>query len=76
MLNSILSRAEVLDSYFLETRAKLLEIAATLDRLDRVGGGEDGSHDRRITFMREALKVLEGSAPNRAELIQRLYSNE
>jgi hypothetical protein len=67
---------EVLDTYFLETRAKLLEIAATLDRVDRAGGVEAG--DARMGFIREALKVLESveRGGGRAERIQRLYSKE
>jgi hypothetical protein len=70
------SGIEVLDVYFLETRAKLLEIAATLDRVDRAAGadGGDTSADPRIRFVQDALKILQGNAGNRAELIQRLYS--
>jgi hypothetical protein len=71
---------QVLDAYFLETRAKLLEIAATLDRIDRAAAAhaEDGfSHDdTRLAFIQKALRVLESSTPHRAEQIQRLYSLE
>ena len=64
--------SRVLDTYFLETRAKLLEIAANLDRVDRAGGMPTG--DARLTFIQTALKILQTSEPNRAEQIQRLYS--
>ena len=70
------SAAEVLDAYFLETRAKLLEIAATLDRVDRAGDSAATSADPRLRFVQDALKILQGDAKNRAELIQRLYSKE
>ncbi len=65
---------EVMDNYFLEMRAKLLEIAATLDRVDRAAGAEEVRGDARMGFIREALKVLESGEVGRAERIQRLYS--
>lgn len=71
---------QVLDAYFLEARAKLLEIAATLDRVDRAAAAhpEGGfSHDdTRMAFIQKALRVLQSNAPDRAEQIQRLYSLE
>ena len=68
------SGAEVLDAYFLETRAKLLEIAANLDRFDRAAGAREMAGDARLKFIREALGVLLTDAPDRAERIQVLYS--
>ena len=68
------SSAEVLDAYFLETRAKLLEIAATLDRVDRAPNASALRSEPRLSFIQDALQILLTSAPNRAELIQRRYS--
>ena len=65
---------EVMDAYFLETRGKLLEMAAMLDRVDRGEGLLELRGDARLIFIHEALKVLQSAAPNRAELIQRLWS--
>ncbi len=65
---------QVLDNYFLETRAKLIEIGANLDRLDRAPNLAEVRGDPRLIFIAEALKILESAQPNRAELIQRLYS--
>lgn len=65
---------EVLDAYFLETRAKLLEIAANLDRFDRAEGAEGVRDDPRVKFIGEALEILQSAGPGRAERIQRLYS--
>ena len=65
---------KVMEGYFLETRAKLLEIAANLDRVDRAGGVPSG--DARLTFIQKALTILQGAGPGRAEKIQRLYSKE
>ncbi len=68
--------AQVLDTYFLETRAKLLEIAANLDRVDRAGEAAGVKGDLRQAFVREALGILLSDAPNRVERIQVLYSRE
>jgi hypothetical protein len=65
---------EVMDGYFLETRGKLLEIGAMLDRVDRGAELLELRGDVRLVFIFEALKILQSAAPNRAELIQRLYS--
>jgi len=67
---------KVMETYFLETRAKLLEIAANLDRVDRAGGISEA--DSRVKFIREALAILQGPGQaqgmGRAERVQRLYS--
>ena len=65
---------EVLDTYFLETRARLIEIAANLDRVDRAPGAEAARSDPRFKFFAESLKILAEPGPGRAEKIQRLYS--
>ncbi len=70
------SAAEVLDTYFLETRAKLIEIAANLDRVDRSPELIQVRGDMRLTFIDRALEILRGPGPSRAEQIQRLYSKE
>lgn len=69
-----MNAAQVLDAYFLETRARLLEIAANLDRADRAADGAAVKGDPRNKFVREALAILLMDVPNRAERIQVLYS--
>lgn len=64
----------VLDREFLEMRAKILELAASFDRLDRGEGGIND--DRRMELIREALKLLEDPNAGRAERIQLLFSRE
>ena len=61
----IATKQAVLDQYFVEVRAKLIEVAAFLDRVDRAEGDED----YRIKAFREALKALEGNQPERAKQI-------
>lgn len=63
---------DVLDAELLAVRAKLLEIAGTLDRLNRAEGTVDGDH--RIARIRQALDVLQASQPDRAEQIQLIFS--
>lgn len=65
--------ADVLDREFLEMRAKVLELAASFDRIDRAEGAVDD--DRRARLLDEALEVLRrGGEPNRAERVQLIFS--
>ena len=66
------SAIEIMDREFFETRAKLLELAAALDRLDRAEGSV--SNDARIQDIQQALSVLSGDQPDRAERIQLMFS--
>jgi hypothetical protein len=72
MLATPMAAQAVLDREFLEVRAKLLELAASFDRLDR-GGGILGD-DRRIQLVRQGLKVLLDETGDRAEQIQLIFS--
>ncbi len=65
---------KVLENNFLEARSKLLDIAAILDRIGRGEAAEGVQKDLKISRIMEALKILEGKAPNKAELIQQLFS--
>ena len=66
-----LDKQQVLDLYFLEHRAKLLDLAAFLDRYDRAGG----AGDFRIEVFREAVKILSKDAPERARRVQEAFSD-
>ena len=67
---------EVLERDFLETRCRILDIAAALDRLDRatVSSGEPHPPDRRLTQIRQAIEALLEPGPGRSETVQRLFS--
>ena len=62
----------VLDREFLRTRAKILEIGAILDRIDRAEG--DVGSDRRRELLRQGIEVLLEDETGRAERIQMLFS--
>ncbi|HUG93050.1 MAG TPA: hypothetical protein VML55_19575 [Planctomycetaceae bacterium] len=64
----------VLNREFLEIRAKLLEIAASLDRIDRGGGSVEG--DSRMDLILEGLSLLREDGVARAEAIQLLFSRQ
>ncbi|HEV3022990.1 MAG TPA: hypothetical protein VGX76_10995, partial [Pirellulales bacterium] len=57
---------------FLEIRAKILEVAAALDRLDRAEGSLDD--DPRMAKLRQALAVLSTGGVDRAEQVQMIFS--
>ena len=63
---------KVLDREFLEVRAKVLELAATFDRLDR--GGGISPDDPRMQLIRQGLKVLLDETGDRAEQVQLIFS--
>lgn len=65
-----LPAAQALDAYFLEARAKLLDVAAILDRIDRGGGVSDP----RLERIRRAIQTLAESGPDRAAHLQELFS--
>ncbi len=64
-------RAAVLELYFAEHRAKLLDIAAFLDRVDRAAGAEDF----RLVAFRRGLEILADGRPQRARRILELLSD-
>ena len=64
----------LIDEYFIENRTRLLEIAAYLDRLDRVGDAEAG-RDFRMRAFREALAILGEDAPGRTVRVQMVFSD-
>ena len=64
----------VLEQEFLLLRAKILELAAGLDRLDRARGDMPG--DGRRQRLERAIQLLLKDEPNRAEQVQLLFSRE
>lgn len=65
------TKQAVLDHYFIEVRAKLIEVAAFLDRVDRA----EGMDDYRIKAFREALTALESNQPERAKQVLLAFSD-
>lgn len=66
------TKQAVLEADFLALRAKILELAAGLDRFDRAAGEWPG--DVRRTRLDEAIRLLLIDEPERAEHVQLLFS--
>ena len=66
---------EVVDRYFLEHRAKLIDIAAFLDRIDRTNDTRTAEGDYRIAALFKALDVLCDGRANRAGRILTIFSD-
>jgi len=58
-------RRQLLDLYFVDARARLIDIAAFLDRMERGEGGEDF----RVEAFERALKELERGGADRARRV-------
>jgi hypothetical protein len=70
-----LTVAQVLDFYFVEHRAKLLDVAALLDRVDRARPGPAREEDYRLAALRRAVAVLVDGRPERARRVLELLSD-
>ncbi len=66
---------EILGRDFLDSRSRILDLAAALDRIDRAPV-RDGEHppDIRLGQLRRAIEALLEPGPGRAETVQRLFS--
>jgi hypothetical protein len=74
----MLTAREVLDTYFLDARCMLLDLGATLDRLDQASRGEDGDlQDERLRQIYDALQLLavRETSPDRTERLLNLFSD-
>lgn len=69
-----MSATQVLNREYLEMRAKILELAAAFDRLERAEGSVNDDH--RMTKIREALDVLRDDRSDRAEQVQLIFSRQ
>ncbi len=69
-----MSAEKVLEREYLEIRAKILELAATFDRLDRGDGSVVG--DPRMQLIYRGLETLKRDSADRAEQVQLLFSRE
>jgi hypothetical protein len=74
--HNTLRSQDVIDRYFLEHRAKLIDIAAFLDRLDRTCDHGVAGEDYRVTAMFRALNILSDGKTNRAGRILEIFSNK
>lgn len=69
-----LDRKTLIDLGFIDARAKVLDIAAFLDRHDRAPGA-DAPTDFRVEAIRAALLIALDAGPTRAERILKSWSD-
>lgn len=69
-------RADVLNRDFLEARARILDLAAALDRYERAPATSNGTAtpDPRLDQLRRALEALLRPGTDRAEAVQQIFS--
>ncbi|OYP35706.1 hypothetical protein [Rhodopirellula sp. MGV] len=69
---------EIVADKFLEVRAKLLEIAATLDRVDRASADSSLSDEaaHRRDALQKGIEIIASEGSDRAARLQMLYSRE
>jgi len=65
---------QIVDDGFLESRARVLDVAGFLDRVDRSADGA-GADDFRVRALLEAIRELTSEKPGRAERIQLILSD-
>ncbi len=68
----VMTSREIMDREYLPTRAKILEIAAALDRVARSENGTPD--DPRWQQLQSAIRLLLDGDGNRAEQVQLLFS--
>lgn len=69
-----LTAPKALDTFFLEARSKILDLAAILDRIGRGKDAAAAADDPRLARIRESLDVLHDKSGGRAERIQQIFS--
>jgi hypothetical protein len=70
-----LSARDILNTYFIENRARLLEVAAFLDRIDRAPDAAEARGDYRYRALLRALGLLQEGERMRAKEIQFAFSD-
>lgn len=66
-----MTRAQILDLYFIDARARLIDLAAFLDRAERA----DGADDFRLAAFRRALAEIQNDAPEKARRVLLAFSD-
>lgn len=69
-----LTQQQLIDEYFIEVRAKILDVAAFLDRMER-SVERNAEDDFRIVAMQQALQALAVRTFGRVYDIQMIFSD-
>jgi len=74
-MSTPLTAPAVLDRVYLEIRCKLLDVAASLDRIARADENEQVQTDPRLSQIKQGIDILLSDGVDRAERIQLLFSD-
>ena len=66
---------QVLDREFLDVRHRIIDVAATLDRIEGGEGADSTRSDPRMVQLTEAIRSLIDGKPKRAERVQMIFSD-
>ncbi len=69
-----LPAGKALDAFFLETRSKILDVAAILDRIDRGQDAAGIAADPRLQRIARAVDILRSPGTDRAERVLKTFS--
>lgn len=69
-------RSKIIELYFMEHRAKLIDLAAFLDRCDRAADDLHGREDFRLRALREGIAILLDGQPDRAARVLDHFSDQ
>jgi hypothetical protein len=75
MANCPLALSQIVNEYFIESRNKLIELAAFFDRADRACDGADAEGDFRVAALKKATRILLEPGPQRVKQIMLLLSD-
>ncbi len=67
----MLKKQELLDLQFIDARARLIDIAAFLDRIER----SPGDADSRLDYFKNNLSILSDNRPDRARRVLEGFSD-
>jgi len=70
-----MNASEILELYFIENRARLLDIASFLDRIDRYEGADEAKADYCYQAFMHAIDLLRTSGKERTVAIQLAFSD-
>ena len=66
---------QLLEQDFIECRARLLDLAAFFDRIDRYAEPDQAKNDFRYVAVSEMLRIIASSSPGRTSAILTLLSD-
>jgi hypothetical protein len=66
----------ILDREFLEMRCRLIDLASSMDRIERGYDAGEVAADPRMQLLRDAVRVLGEGKQDRAERMQMHFSDE